>query len=71
MKRYEHGAVSAALCDQAPGPEHVLELGDPLGAFDARRATGAARLALVAAGTGITPMLRLLSLVLQDPRRAW
>ncbi|KAF4517744.1 hypothetical protein B566_EDAN002949 [Ephemera danica] len=70
VKRYDMGNLSSRLCDLAPGPEPTLEISDPIILFDARRVTSAAGVYLIAAGTGITPMLRVIALALQDSRRA-
>lgn len=70
VKGYPEGALSPLLCGlplQADG----LEISEPLGTFDVRWLGTAVHVALVAAGTGITPMLRVIAYVLQEPRKQW
>ncbi|XP_063243398.1 cytochrome b5 reductase 4 isoform X1 [Bacillus rossius redtenbacheri] len=63
VKEYSGGALSPWLCGRAPGDS--LELSGPAGSFSACLLRGAAQLCLVAAGTGVTPMLGLIAWALR------
>lgn len=57
VKEYPNGQITPWLCGQAPG--NTLEISGPEGSFDASRLSTVSHLYLLAAGTGVTPMLSL------------
>lgn len=63
IKRYETGAVSSTVTSREP--EELVWLSKPLGDFDLKRIEKREAFLLLAAGTGITPMLSLLLFLLE------
>ncbi|CAH1187991.1 unnamed protein product [Phyllotreta striolata] len=63
IKRYEAGLVSSAVTKKQPGDS--VRLTKPLGDFDLKRIEKREAFLLLAAGTGITPMLSLLVCLLE------
>lgn len=59
IKRYPEGALTPRIFDKRPGD--VIEVGGPGGDFDVRVLAGVQAMYLIAAGTGITPMTRLIA----------
>lgn len=59
IKGYENGALTPLLIKKPVGD--VIEVGGPGGDFDIRDLKDVERLYLIAAGTGITPMTRLIT----------
>ncbi|XP_065340374.1 cytochrome b5 reductase 4 isoform X1 [Cloeon dipterum] len=68
VKSYPDGALSSALCNLEV-EQKGFEVSRPVGNFDARCLSDASRLCLIAAGTGITPMVRVILHVLADSRK--
>lgn len=59
IKSYENGALTPLLVKKPVGT--VIDVGGPGGDFDVRGLKDVERLYLIAAGTGITPMTRLIT----------
>ncbi|XP_072392396.1 cytochrome b5 reductase 4 isoform X2 [Diabrotica undecimpunctata] len=63
IKRYENGAVSKSITDREVND--ILSMTRPLGDFDLRRLEKKVAFFILAAGTGITPMLPLMLFLLE------
>ncbi|KAK4873934.1 hypothetical protein RN001_013294 [Aquatica leii] len=63
IKSYANGALSKHICSKKKGD--VLEISEPLGTFDLSTLNSRETFLLVAAGTGITPMLGILVFLLE------
>jgi len=70
IKSYPDGAMSQSLCSLQVEQKGV-EVSQPVGNFDVRRLSEMTRLCLIAAGTGITPMIRIIVQVLADTKKYW
>lgn len=69
VKRYADGNVSRHICDRNPGD--LLEITSPLGSFDLRELENRETFVMLAAGTGITPMLAIILFLLERRIRKW
>lgn len=70
VKSYPDGALSRVLCNWQVELQG-LDASQPVGNFDVRCLFTSTRLCLVAAGTGITPMIRIIVHVLADTKKYW
>lgn len=69
VKGYPEGLLSSQLCETNKGD--TLELSSPTGRFDLRWIENKEAYLMIAAGTGITPMLGLLTCVLERRIKRW
>ncbi|KAG2188038.1 hypothetical protein INT44_000789, partial [Umbelopsis vinacea] len=65
VKRYEQGSISKMLCRSKPGEEVFVR--GPMVEFEYPSATYK-HVAMIAGGTGITPMYQLIRHILSDPK---
>ncbi|XP_059470303.1 cytochrome b5 reductase 4 isoform X2 [Neocloeon triangulifer] len=68
VKSYPDGALSSVLC-KLEVEQKCMEVSRPVGNFDVRCLNETSRLFLVAAGTGITPMIRVIVHILADGKK--
>lgn len=66
VKGYSNGIVSSWLCSRHPGD--YVHISGPRGSFDTIKLGSSTNLALLAAGTGITPMISLITWALTSSR---
>lgn len=69
VKRYPEGNLSKYVCDRNMGD--LVEMSNPLGAFSLRDLENRETFLMIAAGTGITPMLGLIPFLLERRIRKW
>lgn len=69
IKSYSQGLVSSAICNTPSG--HTIEVSPVSGGFRLSHLEFKEYFLLIAAGTGITPMLSLLLFLLQRRSRRW
>lgn len=69
IKKYAQGMLTPIICSSKKGD--VLELSNPLGSFEMRIIENKEMYLMIAAGTGITPLLGLLNCVLERRSRKW
>ncbi|GLV34496.1 uncharacterized protein CBL_09744 [Carabus blaptoides fortunei] len=67
VKGYPQGMLSPYICNRSKGD--IVELSRPLGSFDLRAVENKEAFLLLAAGTGITPMLSLVLFILDRRTR--
>lgn len=69
VKSYPSGNISKYICSK--NKDDTLELSKPLGTFNLRDLESREMFLMLAAGTGITPMLTLLLFLLERRSRKW
>lgn len=69
IKSYPNGNISKYICNK--NKDDVMELSKPLGTFNLRDLENKEIFLMLAAGTGITPMLTLLLFLLERRNRKW
>lgn len=69
IKGYRDGLLSSHLCSKNKGD--ILELSTPLGNFDLRVVEDKEAFLMLAAGTGITPMIGMMRFLLERRLRRW
>lgn len=69
VKRYPNGNISKYICDKTIGD--VVEITNPLGSFLLQDLENRETFIMLAAGTGITPMLSLILFLLERRIRKW
>lgn len=67
VKSYPNGNISKHICNKSK--DEILELSKPLGTFNLRDLENRDMFVMLAAGTGITPMLTLLLFLLERRSR--
>lgn len=69
IKRYPDGNLSKYVCDKNKGD--LVEMTNPLGSFNLQDLENRETFVMLAAGTGITPMLSLILFLLERRIRKW
>lgn len=69
IKRYSDGNLSKHICDKNTGD--LVEMSNPLGLFNLQDLENRETFLILAAGTGITPMLSLTLFLLERRIRKW